>query len=173
MLRPDQGAQPAHGLGVGGADGVEVKALTGGHWRHARRNRGAHLPVQRTGEPDGRPRIPGGLTRPVVVAVAVEQQVEAAAGPDLDQRQWRATSQARHRGEGRQQQIGRLLSGPGVRRNGEQLGIVGNAAGQAGVERRVVAAFLVGETHKAPRQRLERRVGGRLCHLALPRMPDG
>ena len=59
--------------------------------------------MQRAGESDRRTGIPGESPRSVVVAIAVEQQIQASAGSDLDQRERPATSQARHRGEGRQQ----------------------------------------------------------------------
>jgi hypothetical protein len=52
-------------------------------------------------------------------------------------------------------------------RYGEKLGITGDAASEPVVERRVAAALLVGEAHKALRQRLDLRVGRWLRHHPL------
>ena len=84
-----------------GLRSMPTRAATGGipavdRWQH--------LTAQLAGEPYGRLGIPCGPTHTVVVAVGVEQQIQAGAGPDLDQRQRRAARQARHRGEGWQEQ---------------------------------------------------------------------
>jgi hypothetical protein len=82
---------------------MQVNTHAGGHWRQRRGERRQHGPAHLAGELHRCLGLPDRPPFSIVVAIAVEEQVEAGAGPDLDQRQRPAPGQAGHRGKGRQQ----------------------------------------------------------------------
>ena len=129
LVGPQAGPQPARVRGVGGVDRREVDAGAPHHRRRIERR--DVRPDQLAGDRQRRGGDPGGAV-PVVIGVAVPQQVQPRARPDLDQRERAPAGHGRERGE--QAAAARDLVGlraAGRERRGERLGALGAEGGEA------------------------------------------